>query len=173
MAAAAAPPEKGEVMPSLLTSIVLCFYLLSFFLCICHDIWSRTLPSYLLFGLFLFGVPAFLLRLVSISEPFSFRGILQLMLSFAPGALLLLLGLFSGEAVGLGDGLFFLLSGCYIPGLPLLLILLLGLFTSALVSIGLLVYGRWKGKSMRKRSIPFLPCLIPALPILLRAFPSL
>lgn len=130
-------------MPSLLTSIVLCFYLLSFFLCICHDIWSRTLPSYLLFGLFLFGVPAFLLRLVSISEPFSFRGILQLMLSFAPGALLLLL------------------------------ILLLGLFTSALVSIGLLAYGRWKGKSMRKRSIPFLPCLIPALPILLRAFPSL
>jgi hypothetical protein len=160
-------------MQSVSASIFLCTYLLSFFLCICHDLWKKTIPLYLFTALLLLGIPAFCFRIYSVPNPFSVKSIAYLMLSFVPGLFLIFLSLFSGEAIGMGDSLFFLLSGCYLSFLPLLLSLIFGLFTAGLISMGLISYGKWKGKSMRNRTIPFLPCMLPALPIFLKAFPKI
>ncbi len=73
------------------------------------------------------------------------------------GAALLLLGRLSGGALGEGDGCFFIISGLYL-GLKGNI----GLFFAALTACFLfccllLLWGSWKGVSVRKRRVPFLP----------------
>lgn len=157
-------------MSDFFESISLCFYLTALFLCICHDIWKRSIPIYLLFMLMLFGIPVFINRIFRTAGGFSVWEITELMLSFAPGSILMLLSLVTNEAVGRGDALFFIVSGCYYSLIPLSMVLLLGMLTSGIISIGVIGYGRYRGRCLRGLSIPFLPCLLPALPLLLQGF---
>lgn len=156
-------------------------------LCIAYDLRSRSVPLlvHLLFvlpGLIVFGNQlhsAFqscalnAQRMVIGTLPDTSSAALLLwhpirtallpLLPLLPGLLALLLSRLSQEALGLGDALFLLISGLYVPMRSMLLLLLSGILVGFLVSAVLLIYGRLHGRSMRKVSFPWIPCTLPAL----------
>lgn len=153
-------------------------------LCIAFDLRSRSVPLlvHLLFvlpGLIVFGNQlhsAFqscvlnAQRMVSGTLPDTSSAALLLwhpirtaLLPLLPGLQALLLSRLSQEALGLGDALFLLIAGLYIPIRSMLLLLLSGILVGFLVSAVLLIYGRIHGRSMRKASFPWIPCTLPAL----------
>lgn len=153
-------------------------------LCIAYDLRSRSVPLlvHLLFvlpGLIVFGnqlhgaLQAFALtaqRMVPIPSADASSAALSLwhpiqtaLLPLLPGLLALLISRLSREALGLGDALFLLIAGLYIPTRSMLLLLLSGILVGFLVSAVLLIYGRIHGRSMRKVSFPWIPCTLPAL----------
>ena len=153
-------------------------------LCIAYDLRSRSVPLlvHLLFvlpGLIVFGnqlhgaLQACALtaqRMVPIPSADTSSAALLLwhpiwtaLLPLLPGLLALLLSRLSQEALGLGDALFLLIAGLYIPLRSMLLLLLSGILVGFLVSAVLLIYGRIHGRSMRKVCFPWIPCTLPAL----------
>ncbi len=139
-------------------------FLLFFLLCALHDSRTQNIPAGL-FRLFLgIGLPLWLLRLsaaVRLAAPAA--QLSELLLSFLPGLLLLLLCRLTDHAVGSGDGLFLLIGGCYLSLTGLTLLLLTGIFLSGLAAILLLSLGRFLRRSVRKSTIPFIPCMLPGL----------
>lgn len=153
-------------------------------LCIAFDLRSRSVPLlvHLLFalpGLIVFGNQlhdAFQACALSAHQmapdtlPDTSSAALQLwhlirtaLLPLLPGLLALLLSKLTRGALGLGDALFLLISGLYIPTRSMLLFLLSGILVGFLVSAVLLIYGHIHGRSMRKVSFPWIPCTLPAL----------
>lgn len=153
-------------------------------LCIAYDLRSHTVPLlvHLLFvlpGLIVFGnqlhsaFQACALtahQMVPDTLPDTSSAVLPLwlpiraaLLPLLPGLLALLLSKLTREALGLGDALFLLISGLYIPIRSMLLLLLSGILVGFLVSAVLLIYGRIHGRSMRNLRFPWIPCTLPAL----------
>ncbi len=85
------------------------------------------------------------------------------LLPLLPGLLALLLSKLTREALGLGDALFLLIAGLYVPMRSMLLLLLSGILVGFLVSVVLLIHGHIHGRSMRKVCFPWIPCTLPAL----------
>ena len=85
------------------------------------------------------------------------------LLPLLPGLLALLLSKLTREALGLGDALFLLIAGLYVPMRSMLLLLLSGILVGFLVSAVLLIYGHIHGRSMRNVRFPWIPCTLPAL----------
>lgn len=153
-------------------------------LCIAFDLRSRSVPLlvHLLFvlpGLIVFGnqlrgaFQACALtahRMVPDTLPDTSSAALSLwlpirtaLLPLLPGLLALLLSKLTREALGLGDALFLLIAGLYIPIHSMLLLLLSGILIGFLVSAILLIYGHIHGRSMRNLRFPWIPCTLPAL----------
>lgn len=80
----------------------------------------------------------------------------------ALGVVLLIVGKVSAQAVGLGDGLIFLVTGVYLGFIRNLALLLYGLIICAVVSLFLLVFRKLK----IKESIPFVPFVFIAFIIM-------
>ena len=74
------------------------------------------------------------------------------------GFILLLVGKFSRESVGIGDGLIFLVTGLYLGFTRNIVLLLYGLIFCALVSIILITFKKLKLKD----KIPFAPFVLVA-----------
>ncbi len=142
-----------------------CFlFLLFFLLCALHDGRTKTIPAGLIRLFFGIGLPIWLLRVfATLQSAASPAQLSELLLSFLPGLLLLLLCRLADNAIGSGDGLFLLVGGCYLPLTGLTLLLLTGIFLSGLLAILLLSLGRFRRRSMRKATIPFIPCMLPGL----------
>lgn len=161
-----------------------CLFFIYALLCIAFDLRSRSVPLlvHLLFvlpGLIVFGqqfhaaFQAYALtaqRGVPDTSPDASSTILQLwhpirttLLPLLPGLLALLISRLTREALGLGDALFLLIAGLYVPMRSMLLLLLSGILVGFLVSAVLLIYGHTHGRSMRKASFPWIPCTLPAL----------
>lgn len=87
-----------------------------------------------------------------------------LLLGMIPGLLLILLSVLSSSAIGMGDGLFFLLIGAA-AGLPLTFLLTVCTFClSAVWSLCLIVLRQVRGLPGNPQFIPLLPfTLFPAL----------
>ena len=87
-----------------------------------------------------------------------------LLLGTLPGLFLILLSILSSSAIGMGDGLFFLLIGTA-AGLPLTLLLTVCTFClSAVWSLGVIVLRQLRGLPRNPQFIPLLPfTLFPAL----------
>lgn len=85
------------------------------------------------------------------------------LLPLLPGLLALLLSKLTREALGLGDALFLLIAGLYVPMRSMLLLLLSGILVGFLVSAVLLIYGHIHDRSMRNVRFPWIPCTLPAL----------
>lgn len=90
----------------------------------------------------------------------------EILLSMAPGLLLLGLSLMSAHAVGAGDGLLLAAAGPVfgLRGIAVMLMIALGM--SALVSVVLLL----TKKADRKARIPFVPFLTTAMGVVLFAY---
>lgn len=87
-----------------------------------------------------------------------------LLLGSLPGLFLILLSVLTNSAIGMGDGLFFLLIGTA-AGLPLTLLLTICTFClSAVWSLGVIVMRQVRGLPRNPQFIPLLPfTLFPAL----------
>ncbi len=139
-------------------------FLLYFLLCALHDGKEKCIPAGLFRIFFGIGLPLWLLRFfTAIQAAASPAQLSELLLSFLPGLLLLLLHRLASSAIGSGDGLFLLIGGCYLSLTGLTLLLLTGIFLSGLLAILLLSIGRFRQRSMRKSTIPFIPCMLPGL----------
>lgn len=77
------------------------------------------------------------------------------------GVGLLVLSRLSREAIGYGDGLFFIVSGLFLPLNVNLQMLIFGLTVSGLVSGGIIFIGIIKGRNRNRKTLPFIPFLIP------------
>lgn len=84
------------------------------------------------------------------------------LLSSLTGVGLLMFGRLSREAIGYGDGLFFIVSGLFLPLNENLQMLIFGLMICGLASGGIIFIGFIKGRNMRGKTLPFIPFLIPA-----------
>lgn len=157
-----------------------CLFFIYALLCIAFDLRSRSVPlmMHLLFmlpGLIIFGnqlhgaFPACALtahQMVPDTLPDTSSAVLPIrtaLLPLLPGLLALLLSKLTREALGLGDALFLLITGLYVPMHSMLLLLLSGILVGFLVSAVLLIYGHIHGQSMRNVRFPWIPCTLPAL----------
>lgn len=157
-----------------------CLFFIYALLCIAFDLRSRSVPlmMHLLFmlpGLIIFGnqlhgaFQACALtahQMVPDTLPDTSSAVLPIrtaLLPLLPGLLALLISRLSREALGLGDGLFLLIAGLYVPMRSMLLLLLSGILVGFLVSAVLLIYGHIHGRSMRNVRFPWIPCTLPAL----------
>lgn len=107
------------------------------------------------------AVPAFGFRIyewICLGQSFLIR---QIVLSMGVGAFLLLLSAVSNEAIGKGDGMFFLVSGLYLTFWENLVLFFNGLLLIGVFCLFFTVYRRKQGKFARSDTIPFLPFLIP------------
>lgn len=85
----------------------------------------------------------------------------QILASMLPGMLLLLLTKCSGGAIGSGDGCFFLVSALYLKVGHLIMLLCFGLMLCTMCCMGIIMSSFFTGISVRKKSLPFLPFLLP------------
>ena len=89
------------------------------------------------------------------------------LLGLVPGLMLLWAERQMKGGVGQGDGYFFLITGCYLGGWQTLELLMGAVFVSSLAGsiwlLAVLLRGRGNGlwEQMRKKKLPFLPCVIP------------
>lgn len=94
-------------------------------------------------------------------------GMVAWMFGLLPGAFLLWMEHHTQGAVGRGDGCFFLITGCYLGGWRTFGLLMGAVFVSSLAG-GIWMLMKLPGKrgnglweEIRKKKLPFLPCVIP------------
>ncbi len=93
--------------------------------------------------------------------------ILMWLLSMLPGLFLLFIERRTNGAVGCGDGIFFMITGCYLGVWYTCNLLIGAVFVSSMVGavwmILLLISGKGSAlwEKMRRKKLPFLPCLLP------------
>lgn len=120
----------------------------------CIAAWQDLrMKSVSLWVFIVFGIAALLIR----------RGIsLDMIFSAGIGLILLGIGMLSRGAVGEGDGIFFLVSGLYLPVIDNCLLLLYGLLFCSMFSFIIITAGIIANRNLRGRTVPFLPFLLPA-----------
>ena len=129
------------------------FLLLSFsvlFICSIYDLYKKQLPLYLIFLSASFSMVYSIISVFAEEE-----SILSILLSLAPGLLMVAISLISMRSVGLGDGLLLIATGPVFGFGNLISAMMLAFFLSAVVSIFLLILK----KADRKTGIPFIPFL--------------
>lgn len=85
----------------------------------------------------------------------------SLVISLSVGAVLLLLAAVSREAVGMGDGVFFLVSGLYLDYQDTFALFFSGLLLCSIFCLAVGVAGMLRRQSIWSQTIPFLPFLVP------------
>ena len=81
------------------------------------------------------------------------------LMAAAVGTVLLLLSYLTEGAVGEGDGLFFLITACYLNLTETAMLFLAGLGISCIWSIGILAARGWFRERSGRDSVPFLTCV--------------
>ena len=85
-----------------------------------------------------------------------------------PGIALVLLSRLSGGAVGEGDGWFFVVAGVALGVRNAVALFFMSLFLCCLWCAGMAVWGGRRRISVRRRTVPFLPFVLPAVLWILR-----
>ena len=80
-----------------------------------------------------------------------------------PGIALVLLSRLSGGAVGEGDGWFFVVAGVALGVWNAVALFFMSLFLCCLWCAGMAVWGWRRRISVRRRTVPFLPFVLPAV----------
>ncbi|RGY97354.1 prepilin peptidase [Clostridium sp. AM58-1XD] len=75
--------------------------------------------------------------------------------------ILLALNRLTEGAVGEGDGYFFIVTGMFLGFWRNIALLFGGVIFCGFCCMGMMMWGIWKHISMRKKSVPFLPFLMP------------
>lgn len=85
-----------------------------------------------------------------------------------PGIALVLLSRLSGGAVGEGDGWFFVVAGVALGVWNAVALFFMSLFLCCLWCAGMVVWGWRRRISVRRKTVPFLPFVLPAVLWILR-----
>ena len=128
-----------------------------------QDFKYRSIRFYVFAG---FGIAGGVLRFTFLCMECSIPGswqpaVADTVMALGIGGGLLVLSVLTRQAVGVGDGWFFVVSALYLGFWKNVLLLAGGLLICFCYCSGLLVWGRLHRVSVRKRKIPFLPFLIP------------
>ena len=128
--------------------------IIAFLLFWCIAAWQDLrMKSVSLWVFIVFAIVALLIR----------KGVsLDMVFSAGVGLILLGIGILFQGAVGEGDGMFFLVSGLYLPVIDNCLLLLYSLLFCSVFSIIIIMAGICTNRNLRSRTVPFLPFLLPA-----------
>lgn len=77
------------------------------------------------------------------------------------GLIIYLLSYFSGEGIGLADGIYFVINGLLLTLKENMVLFLTGLFVAFV--IGMFMYYLQRNNSKRLQRLPFMPCFLPAI----------
>ena len=77
------------------------------------------------------------------------------------GLIIYILSYFSGEGIGLADGMYFVINGFLLTLKENIILFLTGLLVAFIVGIILIVFG--KNKDREETKLPFMPCFLPAI----------
>lgn len=124
------------------------FWLLGMTLAAWEDLRSRELP---------YWIPA--VWLIPGTVYAVANGFMNHLGAAAVGAAMLLLSRATRGALGEGDGLFFLMSACYLDFGETVVLFLAGLGISCVWSMGILLRSRWRMSRCAGESVPFLTCV--------------
>lgn len=86
---------------------------------------------------------------------------IQRLISCLPGILLLFLSRITDESIGVGDGFFFIVSGMFFPPFFNWKLFIYGTMLAGVICGGSYMIHRFKGKDIRRKTVPFLPFLVP------------
>ena len=144
-------------------TITTLLYVLFFLAAAACDLKKKSVPV-LLFILALFtGIPCFLYPYLHAGASVTNIMLIRKLIGFLPGCLLLALSLLTQGALGIGDGFFLILSALFLSFREILILLLIGILVSAIVSILMIILAHFRQNRLRHQSIPFIPCMLPAL----------
>ncbi len=142
-------------------------YLLFFLVAAVCDLYKKSVPVLLFILGLLAGIPCFLYSCLHAGASITIAFLFKALVRFLPGCLLLGLSILTKGALGIGDGLFLVLSALFLSFREILILLLIGIFVSAVVSILMILPAHFRKKNLQHQTIPFIPCMLPALILLL------
>ncbi len=87
--------------------------------------------------------------------------LIDILFSIAFGLVIYFLSYFSGEGIGLADGMYFVINGLLLPLKENIILFLTGLLVAFAIGIFLFYFGNVK--SREESRIPFMPCFLPAI----------
>ena len=117
-----------------------------------QDLRNKSVSVWLYLG---YGAVACAIRLTG-GEP-----VLQALSGGLVGVVLLAAGRLTAGAIGIGDGLFFVVSGLYLSFYDNVRLLLYGILWGGIFCLFLFFYGKKHGINIHRMTVPFLPFLIP------------
>lgn len=117
-----------------------------------QDLRNKSVSVWLYLG---YGAVAGVIRLTG-GEP-----VLQALSGGLVGVVLLAAGWLTVGAIGIGDGLFFVVSGLYLSFYDNVRLLLYGILWGGIFCLFLFLHGKKHGINIRRMTVPFLPFLIP------------
>lgn len=89
------------------------------------------------------------------------RNFFNILLAFIPGIVLLMISKLSGEALGMGDALFYMVSAMYIDIRVVFIMLLVSMFICGIISLFIIAYYGIGRRGRHEFSIPYLTILLP------------
>ena len=132
-------------------------FILFYIIFLYFDIKKKSISRNLLIAYFVIGVILNIINYKMINVDY----LIDFIYSLSFGFVILVVSVLSGESIGKGDGIYFLINSLYISFKYNLFLFVAGIFTAFLISIFLMIINN--NKNIYKKSMPFFPFLIPGI----------
>lgn len=113
-----------------------------------------------IFALTIYAIAA-LLTIAITSNEINAENLIDTMFSIAFGLAIYFLSYFSGEGIGLADGMYFVINGLLLSLKENIILFLSGIIVACI--IGMFTFHLGKFKNKRNLRLPFMPCFLPAI----------
>ena len=132
--------------------IFLVFYIIFLY----NDIKKKYISRNLLLLYFVIGIVVNIINYKTIT----LDSVIDFGYSVIFGIMILVISIISGESIGKGDGIYFIINSLYISFKYNLMLFIVGIITAFIISIILVVINN---RNIYKKSLPFFPFLMPAI----------
>ena len=132
-------------------------FILFYIIFLYFDIKKKSISRNLLIAYFVIGVILNIINYKMINVDY----LIDFIYSLSFGFVILVVSVLSGESIGKGDGIYFLINSLYISFKYNLFLFVVGILTAFLISIFLMIINN--NKNIYKKSMPFVPFLIPGI----------
>ena len=151
---------QGIIMIDNIKYIVFLFFFIIFFF---EDIRKHSVNNIIFILYLIVGVCLVYINIYNRYREFfvvDFSYIVEVVLSIMLGSIIYVISIFSKEAIGKGDALYFIINGLYLSLVENVSLFVIGIFVSTIISIFIYIIHRGKVKNI---IIPFIPCLLPSI----------
>lgn len=135
-------------------------HIIFLFAYICFLIMDFKRKEINVFALSIYAVVA-LITIVCTRNEISMSRLYDMIFSLAFGVAIYLLSYFSGEGIGLADGMYFVINGFLLTLKENIILFLTGIIVAFV--IGIFTFYRGKNKNKKDLRMPFMPCFLPAI----------
>ena len=132
--------------------IFLVFYIIFLY----NDIKKKYISRNLLLLYFVIGIVVNIINYKTIT----LDSVIDFGYSVIFGIMILVISIISGESIGKGDGIYFIINSLYISFKYNLMLFIVGIITAFIISIILVIINN---RNIYKKSLPFFPFLMPAI----------